>query len=86
MATIDLIGVPISIDHPKFCNDDRLRKKLKQLESFIEIKHDFREAKEALIALHQSVKIENEQNISTIFKCIPWKFSEALLSYIVVLY
>lgn len=86
MAKIDFVGVPIPIDHPKFCNDEKLQKKVKQIESLIELKHDIDEAKEALNALRHSVKKENGKNISLIFKCTPWKISEALLSFIVILY
>jgi len=86
MAIIDLVGVPIPIDHPEFNNDVKLLKRIKQLESLIELKHDMEDAKEALVALRNSIKNENQENIISLFGCMPWKISEYILSYIVVLY
>ena len=86
MATIDLVGVPIPIEMPEFKNDTRLLKKIRQLESFIEIKHDMEDAEEALKALRNSLKNENQQTITSLFKCTPWTISECCLSYVVVLY
>ena len=86
MVTIDAIGVPIPIDHPEFRNDLKLLKKISQLESFIELKHDMEDAKQALKALRFSRKQENLQSITSLFDCIPWMIPESILSYIVVLY
>ena len=86
MATIDLVGVPIPVDHQEFKNDVKLLKRIRQLESFIELKHDMEDAKEALKALHNSLKTETQQSIASLFGCTPWKISESILSYIVVLY
>lgn len=86
MATIDLVGVPIPVDHPEFRNDVKLLKRIRQLESLIELKHDMEDAEEALRALHNSLKKENQQSITSLFGCTPWKISESILSYIVVLY
>lgn len=86
MATIDFVGVPIPVDHPEFKNDMKLLKRIKQLESLIELKHDMEDAEEALKALRNSLKNENQQSITSLFGCTPWKISESILSYIVVLY
>jgi len=86
MAIIDLVGVPIPVDHPEFKNDVELLKRIKQLESLIELKHDMEDTEEALMALRNSLKDENQKSITSLFGCIPWKFSEFILSYIVVLY
>lgn len=86
MATINIIGVPIPVDLPEFREDDKFLKKIKQLESFIEIKHDMSDAEEALKALSNSLKNENMQTISNLFSCTPWTISECILSYIVILY
>jgi len=86
MAIIDKIGVPIPVDHPGFKSDVRLLKRIWQLESLIELKHDMEDGEEALKALHNSLKKENQQSITSLFGCTPWKISESILSYIVVLY
>lgn len=38
------------------------------------------------MALRNSLKNENQQSITSLFGCTPWKISESILSYIVVLY
>lgn len=86
MVTIDCVGVPIPVDHPEFKSDKPLLKKIKQLESLIEIEHDIRDTKEALKALRNSLKNENQERIISLLNCTPWKISESILSYIVVLY
>ena len=40
MTVYDLVGAPFPKDHPLFASDDRLQKKMAQLESFIEMHHD----------------------------------------------
>lgn len=86
MATIDLIGVPIPVDDPEFSRDKKLLRKIKKLESLIEIEHDIRDAKEALMALQNSMIDENWETIAVLFSCVPLRVSESLLSYCVVLY
>lgn len=86
MATIDLVGVPIPIEMPEFKNDTRLLKKIRQLESFIEIKHDLEDVEDALKALRNSLKDENLQTITSLFGCMPWTISECCLSYAVIVY
>ena len=86
MATFDLVGVPIPIGLPEFKNDPKLLKKIRQLESLIEIKHDMEDAEEASKALRNSLKNENQKTITTLFNCFPWTISECILSYIVILY
>lgn len=86
MATIDLVGVPIPINLPEFKNDTKLLKKIRQLESFIEIKHDMEDVEEALKALRNSLKNENQQPITFLFECTPWTISECCLSFVVILY
>lgn len=86
MATIDLVGVPIPIELPEFKNDTRLIKKIRQLESFIEIKHDMGDVEDALKALRNSLKDGNQLTISSLFGCMPWTISECCLCYAVILY
>ncbi|MDY6839691.1 MAG: hypothetical protein SWH78_17165 [Thermodesulfobacteriota bacterium] len=86
MVTIDCVGVPIPVDHPEFRSDKPLLKKIKQVESLIEIEHDIRDTKVALTALRNSLKNENHEEIISLFNCFPWTISESILSYIVVLY
>jgi len=86
MAVIDLVGVPVPIGLPEFKNDAKLLRRIRQLESLIELKHDMEDAEEALRALRNSLKNKNQQSITSLFDCTPWKISECILSYIVVLY
>jgi hypothetical protein len=86
MAINDLVGVPIPVGMPEFKNDARLLRKIRQLESFIEINHDMEDVEDALKALRNSLKNENQQTITSLFGCLPWTISECCLSYAVVLY
>lgn len=86
MTYYDLVGVPIPIDHPKFKEDALLQKKIRQIESFIEIEHDMEKAKNALIAFHNSIKNENQKSIMSLFDCGPFEISETILSFIIILY
>lgn len=86
MATFDLVGVPIPIGSPEFQSDAKLLKKIRQVESLIEIKHDMEDAEQAFNALRNSLKNENRKLITTLFGCVPWTLSECILSYIVILY
>ena len=87
MATIDFVGVPIPIDRPEFRNDATLQKKIKQLESVIEIQYDMYDAEDALRALQNCRNSENQQKLCELFNCCyPWTISECILSYVVVLY
>jgi hypothetical protein len=63
MAIIDLVGAPIPIGLPEFENDTKLQKKIRQLESLIEIKHDMEDGWHAVKALRNSLKNENQQTI-----------------------
>jgi len=87
MATIDLVGVPIPIDLPEFRNDATLLKKIKQLESLIEIQYDMYDVEDALRALQNSRSSKNQQKLCEILNCCyPWTISECILSYVIVLY
>ena len=86
MATIDMVGVPIPIELPEFKNDTRLLKKIRQIESFIEINHDMGDVEDALKALRHGLKDENQPTISSLFECMPWTISECCLCYAVILY
>jgi len=82
MTVYDLMGALIPIDHPKFKKDAQLKRKIRTIEGLVEIGHDAREAKEALIALRNSMRAENWKNITSLFQCAPWQISEAMLSFI----
>ncbi|MCD6196952.1 MAG: hypothetical protein J7K15_00065 [Deltaproteobacteria bacterium] len=87
MAIIDFVGVPIPIDLPEFRNDATLLKKIKQLESLIEIQYDMYDAQDALIALRNCLNNEKQQKLAGLLNCCyPWTISESILSYIVILY
>ena len=86
MAIKDLVGVPIPIDLPEFQNDANLLKRIRQLESLIEIQYDMYDAQEALRALQNSRNNENQQKLCELLNCYPWTISECILSYVVVLY
>lgn len=86
MATFDFVGVPIPIDMPEFSSDIKLLKKIRQLESFIEIKHDMEDVEDSLKALWNSLKDENQKTISSLFGCMPWTISECCLCYSVIIY
>ena len=87
MATIDFVGVPIPIDLPEFKNDTFLLKKVKQLESLIEIQYDMYDAEDALRALQNIQNSENQLRIQKLLNCCyPWTITECMLSYVVVLY
>ncbi|RLB39477.1 MAG: hypothetical protein DRH12_11455 [Deltaproteobacteria bacterium] len=87
MAAIDFVGIPIPIDQPEFKNDARLLRKIKQLESLIEIQYDMYDAEDALRALRHIQTVESQQRIQKLLNCCyPWTISECMLSYVVVLY
>lgn len=86
MSKIDLVGVPIPVDLPEFKNDTKLLRGIAKVESLIEITYDMEDADDALTALKNSIKNENQSKIISIFNCMPYKIAESLLSYIVVLY
>lgn len=86
MAIIDMVGAPVPLDAPEFINDTKFLKKVRQLESLIELRHDMVDAEEALKALRNSLNYENNESIVSLFGCLPWKISECILSYIVVIY
>ena len=86
MATIDFVGLPFPIDLPAFQNDASLLKKIKQLESLIELKFDMDDAKDALNAWNNSMLMEDDVTLCNKFKCSPYRISECILSYIVMLY
>lgn len=81
-----MVGVPFPAEHPNFANDMKLQKRIGQLESLIEIRHDMDDAEEASKALHTSLSAKNQDTIMSTFGCPFWTISEAILSYIVVLY
>jgi hypothetical protein len=58
MAIIDMVGAPVPIDAPEFKNDDKLLRRVRQLESLIELRHDMDDAEEALKALKNSLNDE----------------------------
>lgn len=86
MAIIDMVGVPLPLEHPKFKDDYKLIKRVRKLESLIELRADMEDANWALSALRHSLKKENDQTITQVFKCIPFQISEFILSHIIVLY
>lgn len=86
MAIIDMVGAPVPIDAPEFKNDIKLLRKVRQLESLIELVHDMDDAEEALKALKNSMKEDNKENLVSLLGCLPWKISECILSYIIILY
>lgn len=86
MAIYDMVGAPVPIDAPEFKKDAKLVKRVRQLESLIEIKHDMDDAEEALKALKVSLNEDNKETLLSLFGCIPWIISECILSHIVILY
>ncbi|ACM21466.1 hypothetical protein Geob_3123 [Geotalea daltonii FRC-32] len=44
------------------------------------------DAEDALKALRNSMNEDNKETLVSLFGCVPWKISECILSYIVILY
>lgn len=86
MAIIDGVGVPIPLDHPAFLSDSKLAKMVKRVESLIELKHDMKDASNAMSILARIFERETQSQLMALLNCIPWTISESLLSYVIVLY
>ena len=86
MATHDFVGVPFPVNHPLFCGEKALLKKIKKVEGLIELSHDFDNIEEALTILHKSLENKKRDTLINEFGLGGLLFPDIVLSYIIVLY
>lgn len=84
MTFYNLVGIPFPIDDTLFSRDEQLKRKLKKVSDYVEIKVDMREISEAIQALIFSYR--KEADMANIFGPTFSVPRESLLSFAVVMY